>query len=262
MKKTAFFLSVLFSVAIAQADGGAASLVAKNSKSGGFTYSQETRLFFMHDCSENADEKVCGCVFNKLQKRYSEKEYNKLDSELRKGYENTDFTEFISAAARSCDEDVGKTGPILSKEEAQSIVDDILKRNDKKTYIANCSSGLKAFLDEKGAKKTCGCMYNRFMKDGPHLVKVIMENGSLPEDNFWAFDYVVECVPDKMTPGIKKHFVTYMNDSGIPQSVSQCMIDAVAKEYTMKSLFRVMLKNPDDFNAIFIAMGTRCLITQ
>ena len=39
-------------------------------------------------------------------------------------------------------------------------------------------------------------------------------------------------------------------------------LSKVAKEYTMKSLFRVMLKNPDDFNAIFIAMGTRCLITQ
>lgn len=86
MEKIAFGLLgfVAFSYA-----GGAASFVAKKSNTGEFPYSETTQQEFMKDCSENANEWVCGCVLARLQGSYSEKEYLKLMSACRKGMKIT-----------------------------------------------------------------------------------------------------------------------------------------------------------------------------
>ena len=87
---------------ISYADG-AASIVAQKSKTKNFSYSLETRLFFLDDCSRGANEYICRCVLNKLQQNYSETVYLKLDSDLRKKIEHSDFVSFLSDAAEKCD---------------------------------------------------------------------------------------------------------------------------------------------------------------
>lgn len=86
MEKIAFGLLgfVAFSYA-----GGAASFVAKKSNTGEFPYSETTQQEFMKDCSENANEWVCGCVLARLQGSYSEREYLKLMPACRKGMKIT-----------------------------------------------------------------------------------------------------------------------------------------------------------------------------
>lgn len=83
--------------------GGAASIVAQKSKTKNFSYSLETRLFFMDDCARGANEYICRCVLNKLQQNYSETTYLKLDADLRKKIEHSDFINFLSDAAEKCD---------------------------------------------------------------------------------------------------------------------------------------------------------------
>ena len=103
MRKTAFFLSVLLSAAVAQADGGAASLVAKESKTKDYNYSWELERFFLEECTQSANEQVCECVLRKIQKQYSEAEYLKFDAALRKNIDCPEFTSYISSAVKTCD---------------------------------------------------------------------------------------------------------------------------------------------------------------
>ena len=99
-KKIVFGLIVFVSFTYA---GGAASVIARKSKTKNFSYSLETQSFFMADCARGANEYICRCVLNKLQQNYSEITYLKLDADLRKNIDHSDFVSFLSDAAGICD---------------------------------------------------------------------------------------------------------------------------------------------------------------
>lgn len=87
-----------------------ASLVAKKSNTKGYSYSKSTRLAFIRECSENANQNICYCVLDKIQQQYSEKQYLKLDADLRKNIDHPAFIAFISDAANTCDEEYAHHG--------------------------------------------------------------------------------------------------------------------------------------------------------
>lgn len=101
VKNTLFCLFV--TAAIAQAAGGAASLVAEKSTAKGFKYSWETKEQFVEDCSFGANEQVCWCVIEKLEHEYSEESYLKFDEDLKNNIEHPDFISFLSNAIKNCD---------------------------------------------------------------------------------------------------------------------------------------------------------------
>ncbi|WP_405324147.1 TonB family protein [Fibrobacter sp.] len=105
MKYLKFTFILLLITSITIYAGGTASLVAKKSNTKGFSYSISTRLTFIQECSENANQDICYCVLNKIQQQYSEKQYLKLDADLRKKIDHPDFVTFISKAANTCDEE-------------------------------------------------------------------------------------------------------------------------------------------------------------
>lgn len=101
VKNTLFCLFV--TAAIAQAAGGAASLVAEKSTAKGFKYSWQTKEQFVEDCSFGANEQVCRCVIKELENEYSEVTYLKFDEDLKNNIEHPDFISFLSNATRKCD---------------------------------------------------------------------------------------------------------------------------------------------------------------
>jgi hypothetical protein len=129
-------IGLLFAATYAVA-GGAASFVAKKSNTGEFAYSEETQQAFLKYCSENANEWVCWCVLGRLQGSYSEKEYLKLDAELRKGYQDYDFMSFLSNAVTACDEEYEAAASQITEEEAKAYVDTLLKYLRKRNFCWN-----------------------------------------------------------------------------------------------------------------------------
>ena len=105
MKYLKFTFILLFITSITIYAGGTASLVAKKSSTKGYSYSISTRLAFIQECIEEANQDICFCVLDKIQQQYSEKQYLKLDADLRKKINHSDFVTFISEAANTCDEE-------------------------------------------------------------------------------------------------------------------------------------------------------------
>ena len=105
MKYLKFTFILLFITSITIYAGGTASLVAKKSSTKGYSYSISTRLTFIQECIEEANQDICFCVLDKIQQQYSEKQYLKLDADLRKKINHSDFVTFISEAANTCDEE-------------------------------------------------------------------------------------------------------------------------------------------------------------
>ena len=261
MRRLKFILFALITTVVSVQAGGTADLVAKKSHSGGFTYSKATQHTFLHDCSENASSQVCKCVLNKLQKKYSEKEYRKFDADLQKGIENKKFTFFISKAVTECDAIIDETGPMVSEERANAYVDSLLQLLSKKDYMADCIPRMKEILGSN-AKKTCSCAFDQFVNHPSKLVQEIMTNGFEADNVLWAADFVFDCMPQKMTPDIKNNFIEQMNLMGIPKSLAQCTIDAISKEYSFGTLLKISIKEPETINQIFQIMGTRCTLEQ
>ena len=49
--------------------GGTASVVAQKSKTKEFSYSYETEMLFMNECTQGANQRVCHCVFSKIKQQ-------------------------------------------------------------------------------------------------------------------------------------------------------------------------------------------------
>lgn len=100
MEKNAFGL--LRFVAFTYA-GGAASVVAQRSKTKGFSYSYETEMIFMNECTQGANQRVCRCVFGKIKQQYSEADYWKLENDLRKNVDHPEYISYLTKAVEQCD---------------------------------------------------------------------------------------------------------------------------------------------------------------
>lgn len=127
MKKLAFLLSVLLSAGAVFAAGGAASLVAKESKTKDFNYSFNLKIRFLEECTQSANKQVCECVLRKIQKQYSEAEYLKFDAALRKNIDCPEFTSYISSAVKTCDSEYSSSYNNYSLKESAAFARDIDK---------------------------------------------------------------------------------------------------------------------------------------
>ena len=278
-------LGVLIVSALAYA-GGAASIVGKKSKTTNFTYNFITERQFINECAKGANEAICHCVLGKLQLRYSEDEYKKLDADLSRGIELPDFVKYITNASVECDAEYADTtqeptpsnctneAPVIgdsfagtldskvpkgmSEEEVKAFVKEFKKNLSKKDFLQECSANMNKFLGPTASKKSCGCFYDRLTSDEERLTRVFMEKG-LPADNYtWANEYLVECVPEKFTPEIEKNLVNYLNETGVPLSIGKCLISTIKREYTLKSFFKASFEDEEGMQAVLMFVGVNC----
>lgn len=252
-------IGLLFAAAYAVA-GGAAAFVAKKSNTGEFAFSEATRLAFLKDCSENANERVCECVLGRLQGSYSENEYLRLDAEMREGNQDYKFTSFLTDAVTACDQEYEAATSKITEEKAKAFADTLLKNLKKKDYLAECKEQEKAILGDKEAGKVCNCVYNKITKDKSRLVQVVLEEGYPENNNEWGVDYVLECIPDKFTPEIEKSFAEYLNQFGIPKSLSKCMTSTLKKEYTLKALVKAYSKEKEQLITVLMLLASKCIV--
>ena len=252
-------IGLLFAAAYAVA-GGAASFVAKKSNTGEFAFSEATQQAFLKDCSENANEWVCGCVLGRLQGSYSEKEYLRLDAEMQRGDQDYNFTSFLSDAVTACDKEYEEASSVITEEEARAYVDKWVKTTKRRDVVDEIPPQLMEAFGKNTARKIRGCVYDNIVKDRERFVQTVMEEG-YPEDNkMWGINYALDCIPEKFTPEIEKAFIKLLNERGLPKSISQCIMKSIKKEYTMKSIFAGMIADKELFVAMFTMYATKCAV--
>ncbi|SOE79409.1 hypothetical protein SAMN05720781_3034 [Fibrobacter sp. UWT3] len=252
-------IGLFFAAAYAMA-GGAASFVAKKSNTGEFAFSEATQQAFLKDCSENANEWVCGCVLGRLQGSYSEKEYLRLDAEMQRGDQDYNFTSFLSDAVTACDKEYEEASSVITEEEAKTYVDNWVKTTKRRDFVDEIPPQLMEAFGKNTARKIRGCVYDNIVKDRERFVQTVMEEG-YPEDNkMWGINYALDCIPEKFTPEIEKTFIKLLNERGLPKSISQCIMKSIKKEYTMKSIFAGMIADKELFVAMFTMYATKCAV--
>lgn len=270
-----YFLMISFFSAFVFADG-AASLVGKSSKVKNYTYSPMLKFEFMNDCSENANRDVCECVLEKLQLRYSEETYQKLDSDLRRGMEHPDFVKYISDASTECDlavkspetelpvesdfsQDLPAPAIGVSEAEATEFVNNFKKNFPKKNFVKECVETTSKFFGTAALQKTCGCAYDKMLSDKPRFIDMVMRQGYLGRDSSWGAEFKLDCLPEKFTPEIEKNMVNLLNEVGIPLSAAKCIIATTKKEYSLKSFAKAVFNSQESMAAMLMMGSLKCL---
>jgi len=266
--------------------GGAASLVGKKSSSKGYSYDPLVEMRFINDCAEDANRLVCKCVLEKIKGQYSEKEYKKIDKDLRNNIPQPEFVDFVSKASRNCDEENLPTnshfeakntqpqddnyntefaGSNISEEmseaEAKEYVKNFVKNIQKKDFVPPCAEDSKKMLGTKNAEKVCGCAFDHMVNDKPRFITYVMENG-IPEEDSWGAEYIIECMPEKFTPEIKKNFIEFLNKEGMPKSLAQCIVNNIEKEYSLKNLVAAKVSSEESFKGFLSLVIAKCLIPE
>lgn len=270
-----YFLMISFFSVFVFADG-AASLVGKSSKVKNYTYSPMLKFEFMNDCSENANRDVCECVLEKLQLRYSEETYQKLDSDLRRGMEHPDFVKYISDASTECDlavkspetelpvesdfsQDLPAPAIGVSEAEATEFVNNFKKNFPKKNFVKECVETTSKFFGTAALQKTCGCAYDKMLSDKPRFIDMVMRQGYLGRDSSWGAEFKLDCLPEKFTPEIEKNMVYFLNEVGIPLSAAKCIIATTKKEYSLKSFAKAVFNSQESMAAMLMMGSLKCL---
>ena len=256
-----FFL-LFFTISAVSHAGGAASLIGQKSKMDDYNYSFETKITFLSDCSQNANEQVCECVLNKLQRKYSEKAYLKLDGDLQKNIKRPEFVRFITTATKECDEEITIDQVLdqvttISEKETLQFIEDLQKEETKKNFIPECASASPAY-DKPTALKVCECAYNHMVGDIPRLKQMIIEKGYPDTTKNWGYEYMIECAPEEYTPHVIKFFINILNENGIPKSVAQCMANVLKKEYSFKSFVTAALEQGVAYDLMINTIYSKC----
>lgn len=270
-----YFLMISFFSAFVFADG-AASLVGKSSKVKNYTYSPILKFEFMNDCSENANRDVCECVLDKLQLRYSEEMYQKLDSDLRRGMEHPDFVKYISDASTECDlavkspeteppaesdfsQDLPAPAVGVSEAEATEFVNNFKKNFPKKNFVKECVETTSKFFGTAALQKSCGCAYDKMLSDKPRFIDMVMRQGYPGQNSSWGAEFKLDCLPEKFTPEIEKNMVNFLNEVGIPLSAAKCIIATTKKEYSLKSFAKAVFNSQESMAAMLMMGSLKCL---
>ncbi len=65
-------------------------------------YSADTRSGFLTSCLSGADKAVCECVLQKLESKYSEPAFKKIESQMLIGQDVSTYVDFIVTASKKC----------------------------------------------------------------------------------------------------------------------------------------------------------------
>ena len=229
-------------------------------------YSQPTRKAFMQDCTQGANEKECLCVLDKMQNQYSEKAYLNYYVGMRKGTGDADFISFMVSAATGCVLMSGEGGELfsatskeLSDEEVKLLFNTIKQQMPKKEFVQDCAPEAKDVIGDKMAREVCGCAYDRMVADYDGFEKMVKEEGMPGTSDTWGVDFVIECVPENFTPEVEQNLIKYLNQQGIPLSTSQCLLDVLKKEYTLRAFIAASVKNSESFQLILMGLASKCM---
>ena len=229
-------------------------------------YSEPTRRAFMEDCTQGANEKECLCVLDKLQNQYSEKAYLNYYVGMRKGKGDADFISFMVSAATGCvlmSSDGGElfnaASKELSDEEMKLLFNTIKQEFPRKDFVRECVPEAKDVIGDKMAREVCGCAYDRMLADYDRFVKTVKEEGMPGSSDMWGVEYMIECVPENFTPEVEQNLIKYLNQQGIPLSTSQCLLNVLKKEYTLRAFIAASVKNSESFQLILMGLASKCM---
>jgi len=258
-----------------------ASLAAK--------YSVDTRSNFLIGCLSGADRTACDCVLQKLESRYSEAEFKRVQNQVLAGKPGPKYADFLAKKRKECGV---KDQPVASKQapESSAVQTDsqvapvpvaqpvgispsermllqlfLNNRDLRDSFVVECTRQAGEFLGNAQSNKTCQCAFGHAVKNDTLLyllMRAANGNGEVKDLGEGGFRLISQCLPTLFTDEMEKSIVAECMKTvrGGNEKRCACAFKHIKKSYTVRSLLQEVYLNPEQFKVKLIGLVGKCVV--
>ena len=186
-------------------------------------YSADTRSNFLIGCLSGADRAACDCVLQKLESKYSEAEFKKVQNQVLAGKSDPKYSDFLAKKRRECGIKDSPAAPSTTLAPASapsaaqanpqpakiSATDMMLlqmflnNQTFKDSFVVECTKEGDKFLGATQSKKSCQCAYDHLLQNDSLLyllMRSMNANGEVTDFEKLSYRLILPCLPDQFTP--------------------------------------------------------------
>ncbi|MCK9182854.1 MAG: hypothetical protein M0P13_08245 [Fibrobacteraceae bacterium] len=235
---------------------------------------------FIKSCVVGSDSVLCSCVFGKVQKKYSPKEFDAIELTLSKGKQDSAYSDFLNSAVKSCNVELnsgsaagalagisgnktdaqgGYTASPDEKAFVQGLLSVVLTSPEyKKMFRTECAAELVSFFGLNQANASCDCAYQKLLKDNDGaLVMSLLDESSGKLNGSLTIELFIPCLPKTYPPEMKKMLLDTCVTSA-PRPVCDCMLKDLEKTLTLEQLVRKSMMDPSFLEGYVTGAVLKC----
>lgn len=255
-------------------------------------YSADTRSNFLIGCLSGADRAACDCVLQKLESRYSEAEFKRVQNQVLAGKSDPKYADFLAKKKRECGI---KELPVASKPAAETPVTAaetpatqpattpaaqpvnispsermllqlfLSNRDLRDSFVVACVKEASGYLGNAQSNKTCQCAFERAVQNDTLLYLLMGAangNGEAKDLGEGGFRLISQCLPDQFSVEMEKSIVAECMKAvrGGNEKRCTCALNHIKKTYTVQSLLQQAYLNPEQFKIKLIGLVGKCVV--
>jgi hypothetical protein len=255
-------------------------------------YSADTRSNFLIGCLSGADRAACDCVLQKLESRYSEAEFKRVQNQVLAGKTDPKSADFLAKKRKECgikDQPVAAapaaapavqtaTKPAtqtaatpaaqpvnISASERMLLQLFLSNRDLRDSFMVECTKEASGYLGKVQSNKTCQCAFDRALQNDTLLYLLMGAangNGEVKDLGEGGFRLISQCLPAQFNAEMEKAIVAECMKSvrGGNEKRCTCALNHIKKTYTVQSLLQQAYLNPKEFKIKLIGLVGKCVV--
>ncbi len=247
-------------------------------------YSADTRSNFLIGCLSGADRAACDCVLQKLESKYSEAEFKRVQNQVLAGKLDSKYSDFLAKKRRECgikDSPVAPSttpAPASAPSAAQAnpqpakisatdmMLLQMLLNNQafKDSFVVECTKEGDKFLGATQSKKSCQCAYDHMLQNDSLLyllMRSMNANGEVTDFEKLSYRLILPCLPDQFTPEMEAFLQKACLESVRAGNKTRCAcaVKEIKKSYTIQELLQDILLDQESFKIKLIRKVGKCV---
>lgn len=259
-------------------------------------YSADTRSGFLTSCLSGADKAVCECVLQKLESKYSESAFKKIEAQMLMGQDVSTYVDFIVTASKKCSAGrsagaasgslvasvtpakpasssaqpapkSAETTPAPAKISATDMMLLQMLLNNKAfkdSFVVECTKEGDKFLGATQSKKSCQCAYDHMLQNDSLLYMLMHSmnaNGEVTDFEKLSYRLILPCLPAQFTPEMEAFLQNACLESVRAGSKTRCAcaVKEIKKSYSIQELLQDILLDQESFKIKLIRKVGKCV---
>ena len=259
-------------------------------------YSADTRSGFLTSCLSGADKAVCECVLQKLESKYSESAFKKIEAQMLMGQDVSTYVDFIVTASKKCSAGrsagaasgslvaavtpakpasssaqpapkSAETTPAPAKISATDMMLLQMLLNNKAfkdSFVVECTKEGDKFLGATQSKKSCQCAYDHMLQNDSllyMLMRSMNANGEVTDFEKLSYRLILPCLPAQFTPEMEAFLQNACLESVRAGSKTRCAcaVKEIKKSYSIQELLQDILLDQESFKIKLIRKVGKCV---
>ena len=255
-------------------------------------YSADTRSNFLIGCLSGADRAACDCVLQKLESKYSEAEFKKVQNQVLAGKSDPKYSDFLAKKRRECgikDSPAAQSAtaqPSSSTTSAPASAPSAAQANSqpvkisatdmmllqmllnnqafKDSFVVECTKEGDKFLGATKSKKSCQCAYDHMLQNDSLLyllMRSMNANGEVTDFEKLSYRLILPCLPDHFTPEMEAFLQKACLESVRAGNKTRCAcaVKEIKKSFTIQELLRDILLDQESFKIKLIRKVGKCV---